>query len=634
MRRERERESVSSLPSPFVSSLSVGSPRKGHKTRRHTPQNKMETNSRTTFVMSLSMIRVLSALCSPIPDCDETFNFWEPMHYVLYGFGSQTWEYAPRYALRSYSYLLPHGGIAGSVAWMARMWQGEEDANEFDAKIFGFYGLRIALALACASCEIGFASAVAGRFGRSVGMLTLLLLALSPGMFFAAPTFLPTTTAMCVVMIAYTKWLRGRLSEACFVAGFGGVACGWPFVGAAFIPLGLHAMSTNGVIRTMGVLVPAVCLAVGASLAVDWAFFGRPVVPALQIVLYNVIGSGGDAGDAVGAELYGTEPWTFFFKNGFLNFNLIFPIALMSPLVVIMRRAFSSKTSSVFMFLSPLFLWFGIMQSRAHKEERFLYLIYPLICFAAAVSLDWGVRAAADGVERMMCTRRRHRRFGAVLVVLVCAAAGVLSVSRVASQVIGFGAPMQLYARLGRHLAAVRTSRAVKNVCVGGEWYRFPSSFFLPHDARLRFVRSSFDGQLPQPFLEDRDASRWSMTSRPRSSFNNVNREEPSSYVDLDACDLLVDLDFRSTRKDWKVDDELSPWFSSSESDWIVLETVPFLDRETCSSLYRAFWIPRVTPANCKHASYVLLGRRESLRSERVRGSEDQHGVHNERSEL
>ena len=52
------------------------------------------------------------------------------------------------------------------------------------------------------------------------------------------------------------------------------------------------------------------------------------------------------------------------------------------------------------------------------------------------------------------------------------------------------------------------------NVCVGKEWYRFPSSFFLPElpagggsegtapRVRLQFVESSFGGQLPQHFPE------------------------------------------------------------------------------------------------------------------------------------
>jgi alpha-1,2-mannosyltransferase len=32
-----------------------------------------------------------------VSDCDETFNYWEPSHYMLYGWGFQTWEYRCAY---------------------------------------------------------------------------------------------------------------------------------------------------------------------------------------------------------------------------------------------------------------------------------------------------------------------------------------------------------------------------------------------------------------------------------------------------------------------------------------------------------------------------------------------------------
>ena len=45
------------------------------------------------------------------------------------------------------------------------------------------------------------------------------------------------------------------------------------------------------------------------------------------------------------------------------------------------------------------------------------------------------------------------------------------------------------------------TVSSTVSVCVGDEWYRYPSSFFLPGPAyRLQFVKSSFDGMLPLAF--------------------------------------------------------------------------------------------------------------------------------------
>lgn len=37
--------------------------------------------------------RVLGALANIVHDCDETFNYWEPLHYLVHGSGMQTWEY-------------------------------------------------------------------------------------------------------------------------------------------------------------------------------------------------------------------------------------------------------------------------------------------------------------------------------------------------------------------------------------------------------------------------------------------------------------------------------------------------------------------------------------------------------------
>lgn len=44
-------------------------------------------------VFALGMLRYMSATSNIIHDCDEVFNYWEPLHYLLYKSGFQTWEY-------------------------------------------------------------------------------------------------------------------------------------------------------------------------------------------------------------------------------------------------------------------------------------------------------------------------------------------------------------------------------------------------------------------------------------------------------------------------------------------------------------------------------------------------------------
>lgn len=37
--------------------------------------------------------RLVSAIFNIVHDCDEVYNYWEPLHFLLYGYGMQTWEY-------------------------------------------------------------------------------------------------------------------------------------------------------------------------------------------------------------------------------------------------------------------------------------------------------------------------------------------------------------------------------------------------------------------------------------------------------------------------------------------------------------------------------------------------------------
>lgn len=67
----------------------------------------------------------------------------------------------------------------------------------------------------------------------------------------------------------------------------------------------------------------------------DSSYFGRLVVAPFNIVYYNVFTSHGP-------NLYGTEPFHFYFVNMFLNFNLVFVAALLTPvmLVSVLHSAF------------------------------------------------------------------------------------------------------------------------------------------------------------------------------------------------------------------------------------------------------------------------------------------------------
>ena len=87
--------------------------------------------------------------------------------------------------------------------------------------------------------------------------------------------------------------------------------------------------------------------------------------------------------------------------NLLLNFNILVPLALASlPALLVTyfvdnkrlrRPKLSLDGSSPFTILAlrlaPLYLWVAILTLQSHKEERFMFPIYPLLCFNAAVTL-------------------------------------------------------------------------------------------------------------------------------------------------------------------------------------------------------------------------------------------------------
>lgn len=568
-------------------------------------------------------VRVLGAMLIPIADCDETFNFWEPLHYLLYGRGQQTWEYAPEYALRSYLYVALHAVVSAVTggAWGV-------------SKLVVFERTRASLALLCALCEATFCRAVARRFGAFTGAFTVAFMAGSAGMFHAGSAFLPSTFAMYCVMLGAAAFLWGRPGLA---MGAGAVAAvlGWPFAGVVWVPMALAAVSrgSKSAVATVTGGAAFTAAAVAASLAFDTAWYRAdpvwkfasapaadraPVLAFWNIIKYNVLGQGGDGR---GSELYGVEPWTYYPANLALNFNGVAALAAASAALPVWYavRAAASRPAALDVrdavaLLGGLWVWLAIMGTRPHKEERFMFVVYPLLCLAAAL------------VAREACVVLRSLRCPTVAsaaMKLLAVTAAVVSAMRIAAVVTGYSASMAAYVHLSQQLTdpaapAVRTvgwgvppaAPPSVRVCVGQEWYRFPSSFFLPDatpeaagggPVELAYLKSSFGGQLPQPFLAPETAGGLGTTA-PRSGFNDANKEEPDRYVDVATCDYVVDFRLPPPHAN------TAPHLAADSEEWEEVWARPFLHAPSSPALTRALYIPGMAHSNV-YGTYVVMRR-------------------------
>ncbi|KAF9584545.1 mannosyltransferase [Lunasporangiospora selenospora] len=638
------------------------------------------------------LVRALAATYSNISDCDEVFNFWEPMHYLQYGTGLGTWEYSPVYAIRSWAYILAHA-IPAEIARLAM------SANRLQV----FFILRIILGAVSAHCEATLYRTVVDEVDPRIGRYIFLALLSSAGTWIAANAFLPSTFAMYTTMLFFSQMLQPprqhsgkRTFWAIFWVGLGALL-GWPFSAAVGLPFALEELLIHSrnqskkktvrfrdwrrmrFLRLLSAAILVLGIVLFPIIIIDHYYYKRLVAVPLNIVLYNVFG-----GD-VGPDIFGTEPWWFYFVNGLLNFNVLFIAALISFPVLALTYLIIPDVlldspnspghikSPMLLFslkLSPFYLWFAIFTAQPHKEERFLFVVYPLICFNAVMTLFMVQKFIQRGLDNFVPrskTAAIHKYSGG-LVWIVLIVAAIVSVSRILALHEHYSAPLDVY-RSAFDLVKVPEAIAVEasepgvlssstpsasdaaslsgsksqkpeivRVCVGKEWYRFPSHYFLPEGSRIGLLKSNFDGLLPGEFKEKtweglenntelpplpnqpsaakgkehrpiRFDWRWSADRRPGTSFvpelmNNENKEVFEYYTPLDQCQYIVDVDFPGRpESDDENNDQASqssgpnyePRYLQDKGTWEKMYCKKFLDTTVGAGRnrwVRAFWMP------------------------------------------
>lgn len=188
--------------------------------------------STPTVFCIFASVNILAAAYAPIQDCDEVFNYWEPTHYLNHGFGLQTWEYSPEYAIRSWLFALIHA-IPGKLPFL---WMPERRAE--------FYLVRVILACACAACETRLFSVISQSLNPRIAVNFLVAMASSSGMFYASVAYLPSSFAMYTTMMGTAAFIDryGVLKINLGIAWFAlGATVGWPFSAALVLPLFIDA---------------------------------------------------------------------------------------------------------------------------------------------------------------------------------------------------------------------------------------------------------------------------------------------------------------------------------------------------------------------------------------------------------
>jgi alpha-1,2-mannosyltransferase len=464
------------------------------------------------------------------------------------------------------------------------------------SKVAEFYFLRVVFALVCASCQTRLYSVISRTVNPRVAIFFAMALVFSPGMYHAAPAYLPSTFAMYTTMLgfsAFMDWTQG-MKTAQGVMWFGlGTTLGWPFAGALVLPFIVEEVIlatatgeiTDGFWRLLhGGLGSLAALAV--QTAIDSVFYRKFTCVPLNIVLYNVF-----SGGSKGPDIYGVEPWHFYIRNLALNFNIWFFLALAAfPLLLvqhlIIQKVVSKQTllRSV-VFVTPFYLWLAIFTAQPHKEERFMYPVYPALALNAAISLHILLANFGSTDPRHLVSKiPASVKLAAVSIPLLLAFdVGML---RTIGTFTAYSAPLHIYQPL--HQPGI--SRPGDNICLGKEWYRFPSSYSLPYGVRAKFIKSEFTGLLPGEFSEaNAGFGRFPGTWLVPHGMNDENQEDIGKYTDINHCTFLVD-----SRLPSATPTDLEPDYISDTENWEELMCTKFLDASQTHLLGRLLWVPNL----------------------------------------
>ncbi|QQP41456.1 Mannosyltransferase, partial [Caligus rogercresseyi] len=349
--------------------------------------------------------------------------------------------------------------------------------------------------------------------GQSVGHLSLAFMTLGVGMFISSTAFLPSSTSMYLCLLSYGAWFHGRNEVAIFATAVS-TLFSWPFAGALGVPIAVDILFRQQRIRFFieWCILSFLFIAL-PQIVIDWVYYGKPVFAPL-----NITSMGQSHGTSISER--------------------ISQLQRRFPTISISKLFSSSSLSQDIPFVTiylGFYLWLGIFTLQPHKEERFLFPIYPLICLGGAHSIESLGKIYRAIVSKLLGAVTLIRLWKWIPIAFI-AVFSILSCSRLMSLYVNYHAPTSLWIQLnnlpGKASQGVKVEKNIKyTVCVGKEWYRFPTSFFLPSTSwNIEFLKSDFKGQLPRHYEED--------------DTHATRREEDTRYrVSALDCDFIVDQD-------------------------------------------------------------------------------------------
>lgn len=247
-----------------------------------------------SWLCIILIVIVFSTVYSYIDDTDETFGYWEPLHYLLFNKGMQTWygssaefvlidfslvfyrEYDPTYAIRSYAFITPFKLLLYMIKSLL------SSTSEQIVKVVLFYLLKFIFGLFAAYSAVQLIKSVSLVYSKSISTLVTIFLLTSPGISFASVAFLPSAVSMTLIMLATSNFFFKNYIWTVFYGCVAVLFTGWPFVGVILLFYGLsmlivsirqYGSSSTIALISQGFIILLTCLVI--STAIDAYFYKK-----------------------------------------------------------------------------------------------------------------------------------------------------------------------------------------------------------------------------------------------------------------------------------------------------------------------------------------------------------------------
>lgn len=345
-----------------------------------TSTNVHQKDDSDTDYLVITGIAIIFQLCSTlfaeaIFNANDGGNYWEPLHYLIYGSGISNWEWNSIYALRSVVPLLP-------------LWLVGTVLKHFLPPSAVFYGMRLSVGIAGVMATHMFARSVQRAYGTVHSRLLYVIMTFFHALF-SSFNLISLDNMMDILNIAALGlWIERRWAPLLFVCTFTtflrmnfGLVPFWIVLSMMWE----QRWNRTTIAKRFLKIVKIVSLSLLVNLllfgGMDTWWFGRPTLSLVNHFWFNVIDNQ--------SHWFGSYHSSFYYIDIFLREQnwLLLVLAFVGLLT------FKQHNVSV-NYIMPYILSFVYLQKLTHKQERFLLPLYPILCLYATafLALCWTPR--------------------------------------------------------------------------------------------------------------------------------------------------------------------------------------------------------------------------------------------------